>query len=104
MADPAAPETAPPATPRASITVAWSGGGAARVTAITGDAVTVVSDKPFAPGARPSGSLGPALGSRELRMKVHRCRKIDDAFTIDGRLIDATRSLMDDLQRALSPP
>lgn len=82
------------------VSVAWHGGGTARVTSLTADAVVVVSDKPFAPGARPMGALA---SGREIRMKVHRCRKIDEAFTIEGRLIDATRALTEELTRLLTP-
>lgn len=84
----------------ASVELAWRGGGAGRVASLSGDAVVLVSEKPFAPGARPIGAIA---SGREIRVKVHRCRKIDDAFQIEGRLIDATRALTEELARLLTP-
>ncbi|MFO0614543.1 MAG: hypothetical protein U0414_18300 [Polyangiaceae bacterium] len=80
------------------VDVAWQGGGAARVSTLTGEAIVVVSEKPFAPGARPAGALA---SGHEIRMKVHRCRRVGDAFEIEGRLIDATRALREELARQL---
>ncbi len=82
------------------VDLVWQGGGPASVLSLTGDAVVVVSDKPYAPGARPQGTL---TSGREIRFKVHRCRKIDERFQIEGRLIDAPRALLDELARALAP-
>lgn len=83
------------------VELAWQGGSPGAIIAITGEAVVVVSDRPFAPGARPQGTLKSGSG-REIRMKVHRCRKVDERFQIEGRLIDATRSLLDELAHALA--
>ncbi len=72
--------------------VAWDGGGRGRVVSLEGDAIVVRSDKPFAPGSRPSGALGV---SGKLRMKTHRCQRIDQSdgmtFTLEGRPLDLTR-------------
>jgi hypothetical protein len=83
----------------------WESGEEARVTALDGENVIVRSAKPSAPGSRPSGRLKSGL---ELRMKVHRCRRedLEDGlvFTIDGRLLDATRALRGEIERLLRDP
>jgi hypothetical protein len=79
--------------------LAWDGGGAGRVVSLDGEAIVVRSEKPFAPGSRPEGKL---TSGSPVRFKTHRCRRIasdDDAltFTIEGRLLDATRELRAEL-------
>lgn len=58
-----------------------------------------------APGSRPVGVLASGI---QVRMKVHRCRKCDEGdglvFTLDGRLLDATRVLRAELGLLLETP
>lgn len=69
--------------------IAWQKGGEAEVTAFDGDRISVLSTIPSAPGSRPEGAL---VGSgAAVKIKVARCKKQDDRFLIEGRLIDATR-------------
>ncbi len=85
----------PHASGASSPHVRWATGGDARLTALDGERIRLRSTSAFAPGARPSGNLVAcerATGA-EVRIKVHRCRKVDDGFELEGRLIDATREL-----------
>ncbi len=85
--------------------IAWDGGGEGRLVRLDGEAIVVRSSRAFAPGSRPCGRIAPS-GS-ELRMKTHRCRRIDDAdglvFTVEGRTLDVTREVREELV-ALSEP
>jgi hypothetical protein len=90
--------------PRAGLRVAWDGGGEGRLVSLDDDGVVVRSSRAFAPGSRPAGTLG---SGSALRMKTHRCKR-DDAtgddlsFTLEGRLLDATRELRAELAAALA--
>ncbi len=78
--------------------VAWEGGGAAVVLALDGENVKLSSDRPFAPGSRPSGTLA---GGLALRMKVHRSKKTSEApptWVVDGRLLAARRDFLTELK------
>jgi hypothetical protein len=83
----------------------WERDGRGRVTRLEGEIVTVRTTKPGAPGSRPVGVL--PSGS-ELRVKVHRCRKIDEAdgmtFTIEARLLDATKAQRAELSALAGGP
>ncbi|MBK6519416.1 MAG: hypothetical protein IPM79_13980 [Polyangiaceae bacterium] len=78
----------------AGLSVAWQGGGDGRVVSLGGESVTVRSSKPFAPGSRPEGQLG---SGDVLRLKTHRCRRLEQGdglvFTIEGRTLDMSREL-----------
>ena len=80
----------------------WESGERALAIELAGENVTVRSAKPSAPGSRPMGTLQGGLG---FRVKVHRCRREDRtdgfAFTIEGRLLDATRALRSEIERLL---
>jgi hypothetical protein len=80
--------------------VRWAGSGEAEVTLLDGDRITLLSTVPHAPGARREGAL--ASGAA-LRIKVARCRRQDDRFSIEGRLLDATRETRAEIQRLLDP-
>lgn len=68
--------------------VTWTKGGEATVTALEGDRISLLSTTPSAPGSRPDGAL--ASGAK-LRLKVARCRRQEQRFLLEGRLIDTTR-------------
>lgn len=68
--------------------------GDALIVEVQGEAITLRTSKPFAPGSPVSGVLDNA---HSLRLKTHRCRKEDRAdgfeFTLDGRIVDMTKTL-----------
>jgi len=74
--------------------------GEATVLALEGERITLSSTIPRAPGAQLAGAL--ASGSA-IRVKVASCRRRGEVFTIEGRLIDATRALRAEIA-ALLPP
>jgi len=83
-----------------SVRVLWSGpaGGEAEVTVLDGERITLRSTTPHAPGSRPEGALE---GAGSVRVKVARCRRDEDRFVVEGRLIDATRALRAEIEARL---
>jgi hypothetical protein len=75
-------------------------GADAGLESIDDDRVALWSSEPSAPGSRLE--LHNDQGIR-LRLKVHRCVRDGARFRIEGRLIDATRRLRDELRDALAP-
>jgi hypothetical protein len=75
-------------------------GGEAAVTAFDGDRITVLSTVPSAPGSRPEGALP---SGALVRIKVARCRRQDEGFVLEGRLLDATREVRAEIVRLLAP-
>ncbi|MRG91237.1 hypothetical protein GF068_04770 [Polyangium spumosum] len=75
-------------------------GGSADLVALDGDRVSLRSTEAFAPGAPLAGNLET---SSLVRVKVHRCRRQGDAFLVEGRLVDATRRLREELSALLAP-
>ncbi len=75
-------------------------GGQGRVLALSGDRITLRSTIPSAPGSRLEGAL--ASGSA-VRVKVASCKKHEEGFTIEGRLIDATRAVRAEIDALLEP-
>jgi hypothetical protein len=80
-----------------SVQVTWTKGGEAVVEALDGDRITLRSSIPSAPGSPIEGSF--AAGT--LRVKVARCRRIEEGFRIEGRLVDATRGQRAEIERLL---
>lgn len=78
--------------------ITWQKGGEADVIAFDGDRINVLSTTPSAPGSRPTGALA---GGAEVRIKVARCKKQDDRFLIEGRLLDAPRETRAEIARLL---
>jgi hypothetical protein len=78
--------------------VHFSKGGEAHLVALDGDHIRLRSTVPSAPGSPLSGSL--QTGSL-VRLKVNRCKRQDEVFVIEGRLVDATRKLRDELAALL---
>jgi hypothetical protein len=84
--------------------VAWLDGGAASLEALEGDRVTLVSDRAFAPGSRPEGTLEEPAGHR-IWVKVHGSRRQDDgSFLVTGRLLNPTRELRQVLKGVVPAP
>jgi hypothetical protein len=77
----------------------WTKGGEADVTALEGDRISVLSTIPSAPGSRPDGAL--ASGAA-LKIKVARCRRQEDRFLIEGRLIDTVREARAEIERLVA--
>jgi hypothetical protein len=76
----------------------WNKGGTGALLTLEGERITVSSSMASAPGSRPEATIDGAA----FRIKVARCRKQDDGFIIDGRLIDTVRDVRLDLERRLS--
>ena len=76
----------------------WNKGGTGALVTLEGERITVSSSMPSAPGSRPEATIDGAY----FRIKVARCRKQEDGFVIDGRLIDTVRDVRLDLERRLS--
>ncbi len=74
-------------------------GGQAELVKLEDDRGTVKSPMASAPGSR----LAMIVNGRTLRLKVHRCVRDGDHFTIAGRFIDLTRDLRDTLLARLTP-
>jgi hypothetical protein len=77
--------------------LAWQKGGSARIVALSDDAVTLSSTVPAPPGARLEATL---LVEPEVnvRVKSHGSKREEDGtFTLNGRLLDASRMLRDRL-------
>jgi len=86
--------------------VTWTRGGAADFTSADDERITMRSTTSGAPGSRPEGTLE---DGRKVRIKVHRCRRVtsedgSDGFSIEGRLIDATRGLRDHIASLTAEP
>jgi len=66
----------------------WHKGGDAELLALDGERLVVRSTVASAPGSRLEGTL--STGGA-VRLKVHRCRRVEASFEIEGRLLDVTR-------------
>ncbi len=95
--------------------VAWTGGGSGSIEALEGDRISLASDRAFAPGSRPEGTLEgepkadadptPPLEGQRIWVKVHGSRRRDDAtFHVTGRLLNPTRELRQLLKEAAIGP
>jgi hypothetical protein len=81
--------------------VLWAKGGTGTVVRLEQDRIDLRSTLSSAPGSRLDGTL--ASGGGALRVKVARCRRIAEGFTIEGRLIDTTREVRAELARLVEP-
>jgi hypothetical protein len=75
----------------------WNKGGTGALLTLAGERISVSSSIPLAPGSRPEATIEGAA----FRIKVARCRRQDEGFVIDGRLIDTIREVRLDLERRL---
>lgn len=80
--------------------IRWNKGGEAAVIEAKDDLVAVRSTIPSAPGSRIEGNL--PSGSA-VRIKVARCKAEDGAFRIEGKLLDATRAVRDEVAALVAP-
>lgn len=79
----------------------WEKGGTAEILVVDGENVTLRSTIPSPPGSRLDASLGDA----KVKIKVHGSKREDDgAFTIKGRLVDATRETREKVTAAAKQP
>jgi hypothetical protein len=87
-----------------SARVSWAKGGTAEITALEGDVVTILSTTPAPPGARIEGRA--ALdGDVGIKVKVHSSKKTSEgAFVIQGRMLDATRAVLDGVAALCAAP
>lgn len=76
--------------------VRWKTGGEADLVKCEDDRATFLSTTPAAPGTPLEGSIE---SGAKLRVKVARCKKAEGGFAIEGRLIDATRALREELAK-----
>src|SRR5262245_31303851 len=91
--------------------VAWVDGGAASIEALEGDRITLLSNRPFAPGSRPEGTLetksetSQEPAGHRIWVKVHASRRQDDgSFLVSGRLLNPTRELRQVLKGVVPAP
>jgi hypothetical protein len=71
--------------------IRWAKGGDAVIVAIDGDRVTVDSSLSSPPGSLIDGTL--LNGGDAIRIKVRGCKKREERFRIEGRILDASRDL-----------
>ncbi len=75
--------------------VVWAKGGTATFLIVDDDAVTLRSSIPSPPGSRLAGTLT-AEPPAAVKIKIHGSKQTEDgAFTLRGRLLEATRVLRD---------
>lgn len=92
---------------RSASDLRWDGPGQGRVLTLNGDVVQLEVSSPGAPGARKDATL-PSGAS--VRVKVHRVKKLEGDlgaagwFFLEGRLIDASRAVREELSRLAIPP
>ena len=87
--------------------VAWVDGGSATIERLEGDRITLVSNRPFAPGSRPEGTLeaGSEPAGHRIWVKVHAShRQEDGSYLVSGRLLNPTRELRQVLKEAAAVP
>lgn len=69
--------------------ITWTKGGTATVEKFVEPWVTVRSTTSAAPGTPLQGRHGELL----IIVKIKSCKKVDDAFVIEGRLVNLTKEL-----------
>ena len=70
--------------------ITWVKGGEADVVVLDPERIQVRSSIPSAPGSRIEGHLA---SRAQVRIKVHRCKRTEQGFDIEGRLLDGTREI-----------
>jgi len=79
--------------------IRWAKGGDANIIAIDGDRVTLDSSLSSPPGSLFEGTLVNDGGM--IRIKVRGCKKVEERFRIEGRILDASRDLRERLAALL---
>jgi hypothetical protein len=82
------------------LVVSLVNGASARVTLSDGDRTTIESTISSPPGSTLRGQIEGI--SCEFQLKVRSCRKTGEKFTIDGRVINASRQMRETLRNHLS--
>ncbi len=83
--------------------LAWTKGGTASLLTIVQDNVTLRSSIPSPPGARLDATLA-ADPSVALKIKIHGSKlQPDGSFTLNGRVLEATRALRERLAALVAP-
>ncbi len=81
----------------------FAGGGGGTIEKIEGDRVELVCDAAFAPGSRPEATL--EEGAQPIWIKVHGSRREENGlYRVTGRLLNATRPMLQILKEAVSRP
>ena len=73
----------------------WAKGGEADIVALDGDRVTLASTMSSPPGSYVDGAL--VNDGTTIRIKVRGCKKDGERFRIDGRILDLSKSLRQQL-------
>lgn len=78
--------------------ISWEKGGQARVMRAQADRVELHSSAAGAPGSRLVGTLSSGTG---IWVRVAKCRRLqgEELFVIEGKLLDATKAVMAEVQR-----
>lgn len=74
--------------------LAWAKGGEADFVALDGDRATLASTASSPPGSYLDGTLN---DGHSIRIKVRGCKREGDRFRIDGRILDLSKSLRQQL-------
>lgn len=74
--------------------IRWAKGGEADIVALDDDRVTLASTRPSPPGSCLEGTLN---AGTTLRIKVRGCKRDGERFRIDGRILDLSKSLRQEL-------
>ena len=69
----------------------WTKGGEADLVALEGDHVTLSSTTSSPPGSYVDGAL--VNDATAIRIKVRGCRRDGERYRIDGRILDASKTL-----------
>jgi hypothetical protein len=79
---------------RVHVHLALTKGGSADITDVDGERVALLSTVSSPPGSTLDGALDDGT---PIRIKVRGCRKEDERYRIDGRIIDLSRALRERL-------
>lgn len=83
--------------------ILWQKGGEGTIETCDGQAIVVLSTRSAPPGTPLVGALG---SGTEIQVKVHGCKKQDGdpaRFRIQGRLVNASRTLKSELDSITRP-
>ena len=81
--------------------IRWAKGGEAEIVAIEGERVTLSSTQSAPPGAYVEGALNDGTA---LRIKVRGCKRAEERFRIEGRILDMPSTLRQRLADLVGKP